>query len=319
MDTPIVVGVDPSREHDAALEFAAAQARRRGCPVHLVVVMHPGHLGPDQALEVRLIGEELVHVDRALLGRCVRRIEEWTEDLPDLKVTTEVRHGPVAGSLVDASLGAQLLVLGHHRMTRPQHLPTLSVTSRVAAHTACPVYAVPDDWHELRERTEPVVAAVEDPVSGRRVAATAFAEARLAGTAVLVVRAWCYSDVQADEESLLHGTGTEHGTAVARATEQAFADLIAEHPDVPCRVEAVHGQAAYTLVEASRRARLVVIGRHRPAAEHGSHLGPVTRSVLAHARCPVAVVDTRAPDGSVAGESDGPDGRGAEPESRRRS
>ncbi len=196
--------------------------------------------------------------------------------------------------------GGGLLVLGHHRMTRPHRLPTLSVTSRAAAETTCPVYAVPDDWHELAEHPGPVVAAVEDPESGRQVAEWAFGEAELVGSSLRLVRAWCYVDLDADEESLRHGTGATEGARVAAETSEALADLVSEHPGLACQVDAVHGQAAYTLVEASRRARLLVIGRHHPRTSWGSHLGPVTRSVLTHARCPVAVVDTR-PVGSATG------------------
>jgi nucleotide-binding universal stress UspA family protein len=293
MQRRIVVGVDAAREHDAALEFAVGQAQRRGSPLHLVVVAHPGHVGPDQVVELRLLGDELLEVDRALLDRCVKQVETWSSDL---EVTTEVRHGPVAPSLAAAAQQADLLVLGHHRMTRAHHLPTWSVTSRVAAATTCPVYAVPDDWHELDAHPEPVVAAVEDPGSGREVASWAFSEAGLAGSSVRIVRAWCYVDLDADEESLRHGTGATDGGRVAEATSEALGGLFAQHQDVSCEVEAVHGQAAYVLVEASRAGRLLVIGRHRPRVSWGAHLGPVTRSVLAHARCPVVVVDTR-PEG----------------------
>ena len=294
MERRIVVGVDPTREHDAALEFAVGQALRRGGALHLVVVRHAGHHGSDPADEVRLVGDELVRVDQELFDRCVRRIEEWG---PDLEVTTEVRRGPVAATLADVAPAGGLLVLGHHRMSRPHHVPTLSITSRAAADARCPVYAVPDDWHELAEHPEPVVAAVEDRECGRQVAERAIEEAELAGASLRVVRAWCYVDLDTDEESLRHGTGAAEGARVAAATSEWLADLVTTHPDVTCQVDAIHGQAAYTLVEASREARLLVIGRHHPHVPWGSHLGPVTRSVLRHACCPVAVVDTR-PGGS---------------------
>lgn len=294
MERRIVVGVDPTREHDAALEFAVAQAQRRGGAIHLVVVRHAGHHGPGGPDKVKLVGDALVQVEQELFDRCLRRIEEWA---PDLEVITEVRRGPVAVTLAAVVRDDGLLVLGHHRMSRPHHVPTLSVTSRAAADARCPVYAVPDDWHELRNHPEPVVAAVEDPDSGRQVAAWALDEAALAGSSLRMVRAWCYVDLDTDEESQWHGTGVTEGARLAAETSEAFADLVAVHRTVPFRVDALHGQAAYTLVEASRRARLLVIGRHHPHVPWGSHLGPVTRSVLAHACCPVAVVDTRS-DGS---------------------
>jgi nucleotide-binding universal stress UspA family protein len=89
------------------------------------------------------------------------------------------------------------------------------------------------------------------------------------------------------------GTGSDNTAALRQATCEALADLIAGNRDVSCQVDVVHGQAAYTLVEASRHCRLLVIGRHRPTHLRGPHLGPVTRSVVGHAHCPVVVVGTR--------------------------
>lgn len=302
MNRGIVVGIDPARGHDAALEFAVGQARRRGGRIHLVVVMHPGHTGPDQVLELKLVGDELRRVDEEVLSRCRRQVAAWDDTLT---VTTEVAHGAVVSSLVASTQGATMLVLGHHRMTRRHHLPTLSVTHSLAAHVTCPVFAVPDDWHELRDHPGPVVAAVEDGESGRAVAAEALDEARRYGAAVRVVRAWCYPDLDVDQESLLHGTGREQSATLAAATSRDIAHLVAAYDDVPCRIDVVHGQAAFSLVEASRQARLVVIGRHRPKLPWGSHLGPVTRTVLGHAHCPVMVVDTGPVPGSDAPVHDG--------------
>ncbi|MBO0845827.1 MAG: universal stress protein [Nocardioides sp.] len=82
MRRSIVVGVDPVREHDAALEFAVGEARRRGGRIHLVVVLHPGHAGPDQMTELKLMGDELLRVDHELLVRCERRIAQWGDASP---------------------------------------------------------------------------------------------------------------------------------------------------------------------------------------------------------------------------------------------
>ena len=38
---------------------------------------------------------------------------------------------------------------------------------------------------------------------------------------------------------------------------------------------------------------MLVVGRHDPVVPLGSHLGPVTRTVLNHAACPVLVIDPR--------------------------
>ena len=72
-----------------------------------------------------------------------------------------------------------------------------------------------------------------------------------------------------------------------------FEGVAARFPDVVYQVVAAHGRPADVLVAASESVRMVVVGRHDPVIPMGSHLGPVTRTVLNHAACPVLVVDPR--------------------------
>ncbi len=50
------------------------------------------------------------------------------------------------------------------------------------------------------------------------------------------------------------------------------------------------GTAAGHLVEASKEASLLIVGRRIRRAAVGAHIGPVTHAVLHHATTPVAVV-----------------------------
>jgi nucleotide-binding universal stress UspA family protein len=298
----IVVGVGPAGRHRAALEYAAAEAARRGCGIHLVLVVHPRWPGPDGMIELKLVGEDLVHVDTQMLMEC----EQWLVDRSDggIRVTTEVVHGSPAPALVDTARNAGLIVLQHHRMSRPHHLPTMSITNAVASHASVPVVAVPDDWREDDAGTLPVVAAVVDAEASLGVATVALDAAQRDGCELRLTRAWSYAtDLEVDDPIFATSTAAEWEKRLTERVTDGFADLVAVQPTVGCRTEAVHGQPAYVLAEASSHARLLVIGRHRPALPLGSHLGPVTRSVLAHARCPVMVVDPR----PGAGPDDGDD------------
>lgn len=288
----IVVGVGPTGRHRAALEYAAAEAVRRGCGIHLVLVVHPRWPGPDGMVELKLVGEDLVRVDTEILMEC----EQWLVDRSDgdVRVTTEVVHGAPAAALVGASRNAGLIVLQHHRMSRDHHLPTMSITNAVASHAAVPVVAVPDSWREDEAGGLPVVAAVVDAEASRGVAVHALAAARRDRAPLSLTRAWSYAtDLEVDDPIFATSTADEWEKRLTERVTDGFADLVADEPAVECRTEVVHGQPAYVLVDASSRARLLVIGRHRPTLPIGSHLGPVTRSVLTHARCPVMVVDPR--------------------------
>jgi len=67
-------------------------------------------------------------------------------------------------------------------------------------------------------------------------------------------------------------------------------ELRADFGDVPVSIETQHGRPADSLVVASRTSVLVVVGRHDPLVPMGSHLGPVARTVLRAAECPVLLV-----------------------------
>lgn len=293
MTTPavgrIVVGVGPAGRNDAALEYAAAEATRRGCGIHLVLVIHPRWPGPDGMIELKLVGQDLIRVDTDMLMAC----EQWLVDRSDgdLRVTTEIVHGAPARALVRAARNAGLIVLQHHRMSRQHHLPTMSITNAVASHAAVPVVAVPDDWREDDAGDLPVVAAVVDAQASRGVASSALEAARRARCDLHLTRAWSYAtDLEVEDPIFSSSSAADWESCLTERLTDGFADLLAAGPTVQCRTDVVHGQPTYVLVEASSRARLVVIGRHRPALALGSHLGPVTRSVLTHAHCPLMVV-----------------------------
>jgi nucleotide-binding universal stress UspA family protein len=286
----VVVAVAPRGDHDAVLEYAAAEAVRRGTGIHLVLVMHPQWPGPDGLAEVRLEGGELVRVESEVLRACEERLGEWLHE--SVPVTTEVVHGAVAPSVVAASRRASVVLLQHHRMTRPNHLPTLSVTNGVASRARVPVVAVPDRWHESAARDAPVVAGLENGELSWQVATHALAAGRRTDSPVRLLRAWSYADDLALRDPVFRTTTTaEWERHLVAQLEDELSGLTGSYPDVSCSVRVAHGQPAYVLATASAQARLMVLGRHEPTLPFGSHLGPVTRTVLTYGRCPVMVVD----------------------------
>ena len=290
----ILVGVAPRRGHDAALEYAAAEGARRGVDLHLVLVVHPHGPGPDGRVDGAPIGDEALDKDVRLLVRCEERVAAWTDGM--VAVTTEVAHGGVVHSLAAAARDAELVVLQHHLTSWPRHLPTRSVSNGVAARVGVPVVTVPDGWREWTPHGQPVAAAIENAALSWPVAEQALEHARRTGSAVLLTRAWSYADDLALDDPIFRTATVEDWEHHLRTSlESELADLTAAYPDVPSTIDVVHGQAAYVLTQATARSRLLVVGRHAPSLPAGSHLGPVTRAVLTHGRCPVVVVDTRRP------------------------
>ena len=63
------------------------------------------------------------------------------------------------------------------------------------------------------------------------------------------------------------------------------------YPDVRAFRQVATGSASALLVEAAKRADLLVTGARRHGdGQHGMQIGPVTHTLLRHAECPVAVV-----------------------------
>jgi nucleotide-binding universal stress UspA family protein len=133
----IVVGVDGSAGARSALLWAADEWRVRQCT--LLIVHAPGttltaRAGDPVRRALNELGEQLLNEHAC--AACARE--------PGVLVTTLLSDGPAAEALIDASRGADLLVVG----TRGRGGNLLSILGsdsyRVAAHAHCPVAVVPE-------------------------------------------------------------------------------------------------------------------------------------------------------------------------------
>ena len=286
----VMVCVAPGEECEAALDYAVAQALSRKCDIHLVMALPPVWVGPSDVAGLRLDEGTLRKYGTDFLMECERTVHKLSDGA--VSVSTEIVHEAVVAGLVMETKNAGLVVMQHHRMHRKHHLPTLSVTNGVAARGHAPVVAIPDDWRETDEHPQVVAVGVEAAISSREVVRAGFEEARRMGADLHLVRAWFFS-AAFDGDVFAGEAGRRQNDAVTAEVQRSFADIASEFPDVEHSVVAVHGRAPDVLVDESERARLLVVGRHDPVLPLGSHLGPITRTVLDHAACPVLVVDPR--------------------------
>ncbi|MFD0259158.1 universal stress protein [Kitasatospora indigofera] len=77
-------------------------------------------------------------------------------------------------------------------------------------------------------------------------------------------------------------------TAEAALLASALVPWQIAHPDVEVACDAEPAGVGRVLVEASAKARWLILGRR--AGDTAGRLGPVAHAVLHHAACPVAVV-----------------------------
>jgi nucleotide-binding universal stress UspA family protein len=136
----IVVGVHGTTASDAAVDWAAREARRRRAAVHLVLARDPAslHRAPYAGPADPAAGQAPARVLASAASRTAGLLSR-------ARVTSEVADGLPARVLLDRAAGAALLVLG---ATRPAGDPAAAlgpVTRACLRHSPCPVVIVAQD------------------------------------------------------------------------------------------------------------------------------------------------------------------------------
>lgn len=129
----IVVGVDGSEHAKDALRWAAEEGRLRGWEVHALATWEFPHvLNPVTMMTIE--PDPFVADARHALDAAIAAI-----DTAGVDVTSEVVEGTAAQRLLEASRGADLLVVGSRGRGGFSGLLLGSVSQHVAAHATCPV------------------------------------------------------------------------------------------------------------------------------------------------------------------------------------
>ena len=290
----LVAGLDGSPESRAAVEWAAREAELRGLPLKIVHVWEPV---PDPLAQAPLMGAE---TQQHWSERIPREAGEGLRlRHPGLDVTAEQLTGPPADTLLDAAKDAELLVLGSRGLSGVGGFLVGSVGLAVVAHAELPVVLVRADGQAADEdETDPASATPPRPVvlgldartPADAVIEFAFAEADLRGTGLRVVHGWSLPPYYAYGLGMDAALNDELFREEAAALTEALRPWRQKHPSVEVALEPRVGSAADHLVDASREASLVVIGRRIRRGALGAHIGPVAHGVLHHSIALVAVV-----------------------------
>jgi nucleotide-binding universal stress UspA family protein len=232
----ILVGIEKD-DSDAALAYAAHEARMRQCGVHLmhVVPMVVGGVTAPEKLE--LINGELHDHARRIIGDAAVTLEGVLGD-EDLPVSTEICHGPVVPTMVDQSRHAALLVVQHRGMGPDGHPPVLSVTTGLAAHAHAPVVAVPDTWTvpEPGQRRSVTVVLGRDGADDRLVDLAADEAVRLGHTLRIVHDETEEELLDRASETALYVVGRRHPRWRLGAHLDHPAHVLLRHSPVPVMV-----------------------------------------------------------------------------------
>ncbi|MFF3838822.1 universal stress protein [Streptomyces sp. NPDC001930] len=304
-EPPVVVGVDGSEHSLRALEWALSAAEHLGSPLVVAHVRSDAlQLG---AARIASLGPSPELPDAVM--EAVRTIvEERGHDMP---VRYESLDGSVTDALPAAARGARLLVTGSRGHGGFASL-LLGSTSRTLAATApCPLVVVP---HEARAaaleggaEAGRVLLGLHPEETPDEVVTFAFEAAQHRGVPLEAVTALRLppqptSPVVAPAPALqvpptlpLADRAEAFVREAKREQEERLRPFVARRPKVELVPTVVPADAASLLVEGSRDAGLLVVGRHHRHRFGSLLIGSVAHAVLHHAHCPVAVVPPAPP------------------------
>jgi len=281
---PVVVGVDGSGSAYRAVEWAAAEAARRGVALRLVSAFswttsdHPvRHDG-----RVAQYRDQLLEAARHGLSRAARIAEDTS---PGIETAPQVEIGAPIEVLGSEARRAQLLVLGDRGLGGVTGLVLGSVAVALAARGACPVVIVRG---ETRNTDGPVVVGTDGSPVSEAALGFAFDAAAVRGAELVALHAWSPTAVDKALEPMMDWD------AVADEEDAVLAERLSgwgqKYPQITVRRSVVRDGAARALVDASRGAQLVVVGSRGRGNAAGLLLGSVSHGVLHAAHCPVAIV-----------------------------
>ncbi|MGZ4595605.1 MAG: universal stress protein [Actinomycetes bacterium] len=274
----VMVGLDGFADSRLALRWALLEGH---CTRRRVHVVHS-----HQAMDGEAARETALEGSRRLLEDAL----EQCRDYRDVVVTTDLlesRGASPAATLLAASEGAEMVVVGCRGHRPPQGMLIGSVSEHLARHATCPVVTVRPSHRTGEER---IVLGLSAQEPSERALAFAFEHAAHHHVGLTVIDVW--------HERGVSGAGAvfpvEDRVAVDAARHQAALDDVleswrAKFPDVAVTTECIVGHAHSVLRDASENAALLVVGRRQKSGV-GLLLGSVSQSVLHHAQCPVAVV-----------------------------
>lgn len=132
----IVVGVDGSSGSLQALEWAAHEARQRGTVLEILVAWTL------PAASMYAFTPDVAGIAGAMQEIANQAAQRSAEVEPEVVVRTEVKEIPPAEALVDASQGAEMLVVGSRGYGGFRGLLLGSVSQHCAHHAHCPIVIV---------------------------------------------------------------------------------------------------------------------------------------------------------------------------------
>lgn len=286
---PIVVGVDGSEVSLEAVEWAAAEAAARHRRLRVVhAFIWPLLRVPVGPCTYGQVDGGLQAAAQRILDKALLRAKETA---PGIDVSTVMPVGAPVPVLLSEIEDVPLVVLGSRGLGGFSGLLVGSTGVQVATHAPCPVIVVRPVSAEPPNSmaADQVVVGVDGSPLSVAAIEFGFAEAVRLGVGVVAVHV---AASRLPGDSSVDVLTEEHAPEQARLLAESLAGWQEKHPDMPIRRVVLRRHAGRALAEASKGARLLVVGSRGLGSFRGLLLGSVSHAVLHHAHCPVAVVRT---------------------------
>ncbi|MBP2328784.1 nucleotide-binding universal stress UspA family protein [Kibdelosporangium banguiense] len=273
MSKPIVVGIDGRPDSAIALDWAIAEAARRGLRL---TVLHVGEAwsrpvaGGPLMTAPQTHGQKVV-ADAAAVIQAMNR---------DIRFSSLIVPGTPADVLASWATDASMIVLGNRNRGALTTAALGSVSGTVASQARCPVVVV----RSLASDQLPVLLGVDGSAVTTAAVEFAFDYASRHKTWVRAVHTWHRSMFPGGDDI------AEERAAHFRIVSDALAAARDRHPTVPVRISRPVGRAEEVLSEQSMEAQLLVVGTRGHSPKAGLLLGSVSQALLRTVSCPLAVI-----------------------------
>ncbi|MFE9339215.1 universal stress protein [Streptomyces sp. NPDC007063] len=282
-----VVGTDGSPPAAAAVEYAAREAVCRSARLRIV---HSVDWVPPPGIATALdeAGRQALRESgERVLSEAAARARSVA---PEVDVRTTLASGDPRPVLAELSRDALMTVVGSSGNSGITGGLLGSVSRHLATRAEGPLLVV----RGTPAPGGPVVVGIDGSPAAEAATAFAFAEAAACGGPLVALHAWSEWSVPPVPP---HDPALRYAKApgeLQAGEERLLAELLSgwgeRCPDVALERRTVRERPRQALIEASRTARLLVVGSRGEGGFAGLRLGSVSIAVLHHAHCSVAVV-----------------------------
>lgn len=287
-DGLVVVGYDGSPASQRALVWAAEVSRALGDSLKIIHAVELDLVPSRRGYALRPLNPSLEMVAETMVGGP----STWPgTPLARSRVRAVHAFGGPAGELVDASMTADLLVLGTRGRGRARSALIGSVSSAVAARAYCPVVVLHDLGHSAHGAQREVQVQVPGPEREVVCAVTPGAGSDHADRAERIVSAAARLAAGCSAPLRLVTVRTSSANVLEPGADSySTDDLAISHPGLSVSTQTLVGDPVEMLTQTSRDCGLLVIGAPHAGGMAAVLAGTPAYRIIHDATCPVMLV-----------------------------